>query len=228
MNAAERALPEGWQDIWNHVEGAIELARDGSRKVAHKHSQMFVFVEQMMRFSWSDDWKNDPERIADLIEDIQAVRFEKFKRFYKSTSAPENFWDFYTIEGGREEFISIWMSRRYRPNENPLDIAVADLKRLPVKVSGPSSTTYAKVVGLAYHLQNRLGERNIVLPQERIAEKFGVSQRAVSGYISAAMNNGLLRVVSDCNHAAHQAKHYRFVGRVKDFGNCVEVTSNRV
>jgi len=189
---------------------------------------MFVFVEEMMRFPWSEDWKNDPEAIADLIEAIHAVKFVEFEKFFKSTSAPENFWDFYAIEGGREEFISVWMSRRYRPNENPLDTALADLERLPVKVSGPNSTTYTKVVGIAYHLQNRLGERNIVLPQERIAEKLGVSQRAVSGYISAAVNNGLLRVVSDCNHAARQAKHYRFVGRVKDLGGCAEVTSNRV
>jgi hypothetical protein len=231
MSAAERALPAGWQDAWRHVEVAIYRAKDGSRKVEHKHSLMFIFVDHMMRFDWSESYKNDPEAIADLIEKMHAADLVKGREFYGptwATGTEGRFWEFYGLEGGREEFIATWMSRRYRPGVCPLDVAFTDLERLPVKVSGPSSTIYAKVVGIAYHLQNRLGERNIVLPQERIAEKLGVSQRAVSGYISAAMNNGLLRVVSDCNHAARQAKHYRFVGRVKDLGDCVEVTSNRV
>jgi hypothetical protein len=228
MIAAERALPEGWQNVWKHVEGAVRLASDSLKKVERKQSQMFVFVEEMMRFPWSEHWKNDPEAIVNLIERIHAVKYAKFKEWMKQQTGDEGFWRFYYFEAGREEFISLWMSRRYRPGENPLDIALADLERFPVRVSGPSSTTYAKVVGIAYHLQNRLGERNIVLPQERIAEKLGVSQRAVSGYISAAVTNGVLRVVSDCNFAAHEAKHYRFVGRVKDFGECAEVTSNRV
>lgn len=231
MTSAERALPVGWEEAWKHVQQAVakvETKYSGTK--TGKQSPMFVFVDQMMRFRWSDGYKDNPEAIADLIEAMQAEHVRTFRAFYKygpdRDIGREDFWNWHSIEGGREEFISVWMSRRYRPNENPLDAAIADLKLIPVRVLGP--TLYGTIVGIAYHLQNRLGDREIVLPQGLIAEKLGVSQRAVSGYLSAAVQSGLLRAVSGYNFAAHQAKRYCFVGKVKEFGDHVEVTSNRV
>lgn len=208
-----KQLPRGWEDAERHIESATRLAGDTTREVPP--TEMFVFVRELMRFPWADDWRDDPERIADLIEQVHAWRSARFREFERKTADDPGLGDFWEFNlphsGGREEFIALWLGMRYPPGADPLQLALADATQSPVQVEGPRSLIYQKVISIAFHLQRRAGDRDIALPQERIARLLNVSQRIISAYLTLAVRRGLLRPVAGHNHAAKLAKRYRFV-----------------
>jgi hypothetical protein len=105
-----------------------------------------------------DPCREDPETIAELIEGRH------------SRNAGKSFWELHFPDsGGREEFIAIWLAMRYPPGSAPLKLALADAAQAPLRPQGPTSPVYRALVGIAYHLQKRAGNRDIVLPQIRIA-----------------------------------------------------------
>lgn len=99
---------------------------------------------------------------------------------------------------------------RCPPGVDPLELAIEYATQSPVKVQGPNSPWYTKIIAIAYHLQTINGNRDIYLPQQRIAKALRVSQPIISAYLSVAVQKGLLSVVSGYSRDMKIAKHYRF------------------
>lgn len=214
--------------IWDHIEGAARCASDSRRRCPP--TEMFFFVGKVMSLPWGkwfDDpdrkWYEKPDEIADLIEGLHAERTQALNRWMgRPADAPgPTFWQMYLPRSeGREEFIALWLDRRYPPGTDPLDLAFEDALRVPVKLrSGPSSALYEKVISIAYHLQQRAGDRHIILPQQRMADRLKVSQRIIGTHIAVAVRRGLLVVMSGFDFTRAQAKKYRFnLARFDDTG----------
>ncbi len=220
-NPASRDLPAGWEAACDHIDRSVWHATDSDRK--RPPGNLFSFVREVMKFPWSEGWRDDPERIANLTDRLHAIHDEDFKRFMKRSEGLGTFWELYfpEVENAREEFVAIWFGMRYRPGVDPLQQAIADAEAQPVELAAlKGSPTFNKIVAIAYHLQLRAGDRDILLPQQRIAGALKVSQRIVSAYAATAVQRGLLRIVSHFNYATKRATHYRF--------NLEGLTSNRV
>src|SRR5882724_5444864 len=61
------SLPGGSREVWEHCSDSLYVAEQSS---TNESKQMFVFTREMMRFTWTPEWRDDPDRIADLLEKI--------------------------------------------------------------------------------------------------------------------------------------------------------------
>jgi len=100
---------------------------------------------------------------------------------------------------------------------------------MPIRLeSGPKSALFNKIVSIAYHLQDRAGDRDILLPQELLAARLKVSQRTISSQIGTAVRRGFLVPSSRHDYKNGYAKSYRFrVFRFDDADREIRSTSNR-
>jgi hypothetical protein len=196
---AFKKLPSGSREVWDHCIHSLYEAEQSS---SNENTMMFTFTREMMRFSWTSEWRDDPERIADLLEKIHRQGGGSY------------FWDDCGDEFGfeltREEFVAIWISMRFPPGMHPLVVALHDARKAPLIPRGPSSRAYRLLISVAGHLQMRAGDRDIALPQSRLAELLEISQTGASLYLGLAVRNRILRVTRWHNRAAKQAKEYRF------------------
>jgi hypothetical protein len=206
MRRAANPVPQGWE-FWEHVQSAADVAKDKRRE--RPPTDLFCFARELMRFPLEDQWLDDPESMAELIE---AIYLQTLPGVSERDSDPDRtFWGLHFPQsGGREEFIAIWLAMRYPTGSDPLKLAVEDATQAPVRLQGSTSRVYRAVISIAYHLQKRAGNRDIVLPQVRIARELNVSQRTVSSYIAVAIDRGLLIPKSSYDYANKRAKRYRF------------------
>jgi hypothetical protein len=236
MIATSGVSAEVCEELWKHVQRAISKATDKNRKCPP--TEMFVFVREMMSFQWAEAWRHHPARIAELLEEIDTKRFAKYFR-----RPPErNFWEStLKLSGGRDEFVALWLCMRFPPGQDPLLLARHDaLHELWLSTQAPTSFEYEYLLSIAYHLQQRAGDRDILLPQARLAELLKVSQRTVSSYLDLARRNRLLRVIARYNYAAKKATLYRFaidrfdpmtgeeLTQTSGSNAATDITSNRV
>jgi len=100
---------------------------------------------------------------------------------------------------------------------------------MPIRLeSGAKSVVLDKIVSIAYHLQDRAGDRDILLPQELLAARLNVSQRTISTQIGTAVKRGFLVPRSRHDYKNGYAKSYRFrVSLSDDAGREIRSTSNR-
>src|ERR1039457_282795 len=165
MIATSDVSAEICEELWKHVERAVSKATDKDRKCPP--TEMFVFVREMMSFPWAEAWSKDPASIAQLVEEIHARRLAKFYRH----PPQDNFWEStLKLSGGRDEFVALWLCMRFPPGQDPLLLAKHDaFHKLMLFTQSPVSFEYEYLLSIAYHLQLRAGDRDILLPQQRLA-----------------------------------------------------------
>jgi len=162
---------------------------------------MFVFVRQMQEFNWTPYWREHPKDIAELIERAHAYQY----------GANTTFWEDNLEDGsGKEEFIAIWIGMRFPAHAPPLKLAAQEAEKLPLQLLQPHSEAYGKIVSLAGHLQRRVGDADIALPQVAIGKVLGIAQRTASMYLQLAERECFLRKTARHNHAQKKAALYRF------------------
>ena len=99
---------------------------------------------------------------------------------------------------------------RFPAHAPPLKLAAQEAEKLPLQLLQPHSEAYGKIVSLAGHLQRRVGDADIALPQVAIGKVLGIAQRTASMYLQLAERECFLRKTARHNHAQKKAALYRF------------------
>lgn len=105
-------------------------------------------------------------------------------------------------EEARAEFCNTWKKIRFRPDETPLDQALAKAKAYPVKAPRDETCTverpkYDRFISLCGWLQVTMGDRPIFLPVRQVAALLETDIRMVSLWRQAAVDEGFLEVVKE-------------------------------
>src|SRR5438552_18988956 len=81
----------------------------------------------------------------------------------------------------------------------------------PIEIDNPPTAGCANFIGICYWLHRALDYNTpIVLPQELLAEKLGISQMTVSRYIAWAVEQQYLMKARSHKHAKGRAATYYF------------------
>jgi hypothetical protein len=190
----------GLEDLWQHCREALDTPTTYEDQAV---SAMFRFVREMMCFPFHPKYLKDPEAVADLLE-------EAYLKFSIHVTVPDQYLLWEELQGERQDFVDIWLQMRYPPGSDPLTVAAEEAKEKPFIPMPPTSTLFAQVVSIAGNLQMRVGDKDIVLPQERMASVLGVSQMSISRNLALARKRGFLRIVQGCDHSKKRAAKYRF------------------
>ena len=200
------AFPEGWEDVWQQISSALEAvnARDSTEALP---TAMFVFVRDMMRYPWSDSYREDPDRVGDVIEKLWA-HFHNRESFWAT-------WDLHDSESHTDPrglFIRVWLQMRCPPGADPLLTAKVHAERIPMtlrfKAPMLDNLDYRRLLSICYHLQKLMSPKPVALPQDRLADVLGKSQQTVSGYLVRAERSGIIKKVARHNFGANLAARY--------------------
>jgi hypothetical protein len=198
--------------LWVHVQHSVELAGDVERRKQQKWSPMFSFVRELMRFSLPKNLRDDPWRLAILLRNLHEEWFDKLE---DEGEASPNFWDHHKRElkgEDDEDFVSMWSCMENPPGADPLLAAWALTWTDPMMIDIPGkSFDYTRLLATARQLQMIVGDQNILLPQDRLAEILSSSQRSMSRYIRHAVHQGHLLLVRPHRYATKQAAEYRYL-----------------
>lgn len=99
--------------------------------------------------------------------------------------------------------IAIWSKVLYAAGEGPLEIAVRRAAAMPIIPQPSIGRTYARLLSVAYHLQEVQGTAPILLPVHRLEAVLGVSARQVCNLINAALRLGHLEMVDPSYRPGH-------------------------
>jgi len=111
------------------------------------------------------------------------------------------------------DFLTLFDKVKYAEGEGPLEWAFKQAKVRPIVPEPSLGSDYQTVAGLAFYLQQLVGEEPILLPVQKIATLLGKTARHVSNLIHLLVRNGLLVVVDgDYRFTEGRAKTYRFIG----------------
>lgn len=131
----------------------------------------------------------------------------------------------------RAEFIDVWEKIRCALGTDPLEHAAdrargkrlalpAEMRqRRPIDDDLMSETDYRFFLSLAWHLQHLMGEKNILLPCEKVGAVMGVSKMTISRYCRYAFKDKLLHPMQRGTRGGPgRADQWRFaVDRVTTF-----------
>jgi hypothetical protein len=201
------ALPPGWEAISQHIGSALSVveARDSDEPLP---TAMFVFVREMMRYPWNDTYREDPDRVADLIE-----------RMWPHARDGEYFWvawerydsDYHADARGL--FVRVWLQMRCPPGADPLLTASAYAEHTPMtlqfKAQMLDNPHYRRLLNVCYYLQKLMGSKPVALPQDRLALIVGKSQQTISGYLTLAERSGILKKVARHDFRANLAAKFQ-------------------
>jgi hypothetical protein len=171
---------------------------------------MFVFVREMMRFPWNDTHREDPDRIADIVERLWA-HFRNGESFWAA-------WERYDSEyqaDARGLFVRNWLQMRFPPGADPLLTAKTFAEQAPMtlrfKAQMLDNPDYRRLLSICYHLQKLMAPKPVALPQDRLAQIVGKTQQTISGYLALAERSGVIKKVSRHNFSANLAAKFQVV-----------------
>jgi len=95
-------------------------------------------------------------------------------------------------EDAQVEFLACWEKIRFVPGWDPLDQAVERSKKMQLIPKNERTDGYQNFVSIAGWLQVTMGDRNIMLPCEKLGELLNCTQMTISRYRQWAMEDGLL------------------------------------
>jgi hypothetical protein len=102
-------------------------------------------------------------------------------------------------EDAHAEFYGAWDQVRFLPGRMPLESALEYADRLPLELNAETREGrpegYQRFISIAGWLQVGMGDRNILLPVEDLAEALGVQPMTVSRYRKWAEEDGFLKQV---------------------------------
>lgn len=194
-------------EAWLKIEAALKVADKTERQ-----SRAFAFARAAMRY-FPREW--EPDHAADFFEQICDDYYRGVIEHMCSRIAltrpflTAGFWINY-LGASREEFLAAWCGVLYAPDEDPIGVARADALAFPLKPAAKMTAKYVELLSLAGHLQRRLGDKDIALPQERISARLAISQQAVSLYLGRLERDGFIRKTKGFDRAAKKASMYRF------------------
>jgi hypothetical protein len=108
---------------------------------------------------------------------------------------------FYEVhrDDAHAEFLDTWDKIRYLPGKGPLDNAIEHAARKPITLHAELAEKrpegYSTFISIAGWLQVTMGERNILLPVEPLADLLQVEPMTISRYRKWAREDGFLREV---------------------------------
>src|SRR5262249_14871647 len=104
--------------------------------------------------------------------------------------------------------VGIWDRIIFAEGEGPLELAVRRAAATPVNPHPSVGRLYARLLSVAYHLQEHQGDKPILLPVHRLDTVLGVSPRHVGRLIDAAVRLGHLQMV-DASYRPGQTRRLR-------------------
>jgi hypothetical protein len=113
----------------------------------------------------------------------------------KGGKCPWRVWFKLSRDDAETEFVGAWDAIRYLPGDTPLQGAWEQARcgcNLPDSIAAKRPEGYAKFIALAAQLQVEMGDRNIFLPVEEVAEVMDVTTTTVSRYRRWAIADGFL------------------------------------
>jgi hypothetical protein len=116
-----------------------------------------------------------------------------------------------------DDLEALWDRVKMAANEDPLDAAVRNSELHPVGfATNRLSPAYHRFLNVGYQMQLLRGSAPIALPQERLSEVLGVSQKRVSDFCQFAKQEKFLDPVNRCNRERHLAAtfFFRWQGKV--------------
>ncbi len=168
---------------------------------------MFVFVREMMCYPWSGIYREDPDRVADVVERLWS-HFRNGESFW---DAWERYDDEYHADA-RGLFVRVWLQMRCPPGADPLLTAGAFAEQTPMtlhfKAPMLDNPDYRRLLSICYHLQKLMAPKPVALPQDRLAKIVGKTQQTISGYLALAERSGIIKKVSRHNFKANLAAKF--------------------
>ncbi|MDY7107510.1 MAG: hypothetical protein SYC29_02635, partial [Planctomycetota bacterium] len=138
-----------------------------------------------------------------------------------SVKATVRWWCWFHVwpEDARVEFLSNWDAVRCIPGHTPLDGAIEQAERHRISFSDEqlsiNTVGYQRFLSIAGWLQVTRGNRNILLPCEKLSEPLRVKPGTISRYRKFAMDDGFLRLMKRHSFKDREATEFRFdVSRV--------------
>lgn len=107
------------------------------------------------------------------------------------------------------EWERLWKEIRYAEGETILTRCVIEAKKMPQPFH--PSPKYNIFLNFANCLQTMLGDGEILLPQKKVGQLFGISQSIVSSFTKRALREGFLVKVEKESFNHRKAARYRFV-----------------
>jgi len=116
------------------------------------------------------------------------------------------------------DFLTLFDKVKYAEGDGPLEWAFKEAKVRPIVPEPSLGSDYQTVAGLAFYLQQLMGEEPILLPVQKIGTLLGKTPRHVSNLIHLLVRNGFLVVVDgDYRFTESKAKTYRFVADARKY-----------
>jgi hypothetical protein len=160
----------------------------------------FLLVRRLKRLGGSILWTDLKDAAAAFVKGIAGEEFAVLDAAEMYAAA-----------------LDVWSKVRFAENHDPLVWAMGQAKEHPVKDDGPfPSDEHALVAGTAYHLARYQRGKPVALPQLRLADQLGVTQRHVSRIIGFLVSRGLVTVANGGKYAVHKsAREYSWTGKTK-------------
>ena len=143
-----------------------------------------------------------------LVEDCISSEFGDPDEFWDQFGGANDFF----AEDAEEQFLSAWDAINVPLGPSPLESAEYEARRNPALSEArglPEGKRYSRFINMAYHLQIAVGEGEILLPQQPIAEMFDVTQMSVSRMIHRGIKEGLIEKIGEHNWTSGLAARYR-------------------
>lgn len=122
-------------------------------------------------------------------------------------------------EDAKSEFADLWTGINFPAGSTPLSVAFDRSIRCPVELPAAVlerrlSANYPKLVSVAAHLQELVGDGPILLPTTSMGLRgpLNCSEMSISRYRKWAVADGFLRPTKAANRAKLEAAEFRYVG----------------
>lgn len=201
------AVQKVWESILRQMDAALSVVEERDPDEALP-TPMFVFAREMMRYPWNDTYRQDPDRIADIVEQIWS--------HYRDGECFWDVWERYDTQyqpDARGLFVRVWLQMRFPPGADPLLTARTFAEQTPMalrcKAPMLDNPEYRRLLSICYHLQKVMGSKPVALPQDRLAQVVGKTQQTISGYLAQAERSGIIKKVSHHNFKANLAAKFQ-------------------
>jgi len=176
-------------------------------------SPLFGFMRQVKAHPELRDAKESAA--FNLIDDvIQTWRVPVGDRRRRDPGCHWWHWFGISSDGAEAEFIGAWDKIRHVPGDDPLASVWAAAQRtntvLPDSITQPRPGGYKKFIAFAALLQSEMGERNILLPVERLARLMGLEPVTISRYRRWGVEDRFLLEISPAVRGS-RATEFQFV-----------------
>lgn len=157
----------------------------------------------------------------DAAEEVEQV----IATWHADENEPGDVWErcFPDAEDAKSEFIDTWDRVKYPRPE--LEMALIAARSTPLFPARYVSVKYAEFIGVAGHLQRRVGDRSIFLPCHKLADLLDVDPTTISRFRRMAIAAGLLEVVARHKPGEGKADEFRFCCDLFDWKSGMQTRS---